>query len=108
MFYNQGKQYKGGVSIIIDFLRGLLFVRSVRPEDAEYEPIREELRLAGLDEEMLRQMELDGCVQFWSGRNWISTTTSIWFDDALIDNPIAHLLHYRKCPRRTPHAQKVI
>lgn len=49
--------------MMIDFLRGLLCVRPVRPEDlavdAEYELIRDELRLAGLDEEMLRQMEPD-------------------------------------------------
>lgn len=49
--------------MMIDFLRGLLCVRLVRPEDlavdAEYELIRDELRLAGLDEEMLRQMEPD-------------------------------------------------
>lgn len=48
---------------MIDFLRGLLCVRPMRSEDlavdAEYELIRDELRLAGLDEEMLRQMEPD-------------------------------------------------
>jgi len=46
--------------MIIGFLRELFHVK---PEnhaiDAEYEPFRDELRLAGLDEEKLRQMEPD-------------------------------------------------
>jgi len=45
---------------MIEFLRALF---SANPEeqalDAEYEPLREELSLAGLDEEELRQMEPD-------------------------------------------------
>ena len=49
--------------MMFDFLRGVLCVRPVRSEelavDAEYEPIREELHLAGLDEETLRRMEPD-------------------------------------------------
>lgn len=49
--------------MIIEFLCGILRDHPVRPEDramdAEFEPVREELDLAGLDEEMLRKMDPD-------------------------------------------------
>ena len=49
--------------MIINFLREFLSVCPVRPGDravdAEFEPVHEELRLAGLDEEALRQMDPD-------------------------------------------------
>ena len=49
--------------MIINVLRELLAVCPVRPEDravdAEGEPVHEELRLAGLDEEALRPMDPD-------------------------------------------------
>ncbi len=49
--------------MIIGFLRELLHVNSLlaedRPMDAEYEPFRDELSLAGLDEEKLRKMDPD-------------------------------------------------
>ena len=47
----------------IAFLRDLLHTRPLRPEDrpmdAEFEPFREELSQAGLDEETLRKMDPD-------------------------------------------------
>jgi len=49
--------------MIIDFLKELMGNYPVRPEDraldAEYEPYRAELRLAGLSEEQLRKMDPD-------------------------------------------------
>ena len=49
--------------MIINFLREFLSVCPVWPEDravdAEFEPVHEELRLAGLDEKALRQMDPD-------------------------------------------------
>lgn len=46
--------------MIIALLRGLFYGNPVEEvPDAEYEPVREELRLAGLDEEVLRQMDPD-------------------------------------------------
>ena len=49
--------------MIIDFFRELMGKHPVRMEDrvldAEYEPYREELSLAGLSEEQLRQMDPD-------------------------------------------------
>ena len=49
--------------MIIEFLRELLRVNVLPPEDqavdAEYEPACDELSLAGLDEEALRRMEPD-------------------------------------------------
>ena len=49
--------------MIIRFLKALLHVNPLpaqdRPVDAEYEPIRDELSLAGLDEEELRKMDPD-------------------------------------------------
>lgn len=45
---------------MIGFLRKLFPVNmEERVLDAEYEPYREELRFAGLDEEQLRQMDPD-------------------------------------------------
>ena len=48
---------------MISFLRELLCACPVRSEDravdAEFEPVREELSLAGLDEEELRKMDPD-------------------------------------------------
>lgn len=48
---------------MIGFMKVLLRVRTglgrKRALDAEYEPCRDELALAGLDEEMLRQMDPD-------------------------------------------------
>ena len=46
--------------MIISFLRELFHVTpEERVMDAEYEPYRDELMLAGLDEEELRQMDPD-------------------------------------------------
>ena len=49
--------------MIIGFLRELLHVNSLlaedRPMDEEYEPFRDELSLAGLGEEELREMDPD-------------------------------------------------
>ena len=46
--------------MIIAFLRELFHVNQEEPVmDAEYEPCRDELCLAGLDEEELRQMDPD-------------------------------------------------
>ena len=46
--------------MIIAFLRELFHVNPVEQVmDAEYEPYRDELSLAGLDEEELRQMDPD-------------------------------------------------
>jgi hypothetical protein len=46
--------------MIIDFLRVLFHANpEERALDAEYEPYREELTLAGLDEEELRRMDPD-------------------------------------------------
>lgn len=49
--------------MIIEFLRALLQVIPLLAEDqaldAEYEPFRDELSLAGLDEEELRKMDPD-------------------------------------------------
>lgn len=48
------------LTMVIDFLRELFLLHSPEPvPDAEFEPVREELLLAGLDEEDLRQMEPD-------------------------------------------------
>lgn len=52
--------------MIIDFWRELLHVNPLlaedRPMDAEYEPFRDELSLAGLNEEELRKMDPDNRV----------------------------------------------
>ena len=52
--------------MIIDFLRELVGRHPVDPAqwalDAEYEPFREELSIAGLSEEQLRQMDPDARV----------------------------------------------
>lgn len=58
---DNGNKYKKEVlKMIIAFFRELFHAN---PEeqvlDAEYEPFREELSLAGLDEEVLRKMEPD-------------------------------------------------
>jgi hypothetical protein len=46
--------------MMITLLRGLFYGNPGEESlDAEYEPVREELRLAGLDEEVLRQMDPD-------------------------------------------------
>lgn len=49
--------------MIIGFLKELLRANPLPPEDqpmdAEYEPARDELRLAGLDEASLRKMDPD-------------------------------------------------
>ena len=46
--------------MMITLLRGLFYGNPEEEAlDAEYEPVREELRLAGLDEEVLRQMDPD-------------------------------------------------
>ena len=46
--------------MVIGFLRELFHYHSGEPAvDARYEPVREELLLAGLDEENLRQMDPD-------------------------------------------------
>lgn len=49
--------------MIIDFLKALFRGNELRAEDvavdAEYEPARDELRLAGLSEEELRRMDPD-------------------------------------------------
>ena len=49
--------------MMIVFLRDFIRVNTLhpidRPVDAEYVPLREELRLAGLDEEELRHMDPD-------------------------------------------------
>lgn len=49
--------------MIIEFLKDLFCVNDLqpldRPMDAEYEPARQELRLAGLSEEALRKMDPD-------------------------------------------------
>lgn len=46
--------------MIVDFLRALLHGRpEERAIDAEYEPYRDELRLAGLSEDALRKMDPD-------------------------------------------------
>lgn len=46
--------------MFIRFLKALFYVNPEdRAMDAEYEPFREELRLAGLSEEALRHMEPD-------------------------------------------------
>lgn len=49
--------------MIIDFLKELLHVNTLSPKDramdAVYEPLRDELSLAGLSEEELRAMEPD-------------------------------------------------
>ena len=49
--------------MIIEFLKGFLRECPLRPEDramdAEFEPVREELDRAGLDEEALRKMDPD-------------------------------------------------
>ena len=48
---------------MIDFLKELLHQNPLLPQDcpmdAEYAPVREELRLAGLNEEELRNMDPD-------------------------------------------------
>ena len=49
--------------MMITLLRGLFYGNPGEEAlDAEYEPVREELRLAGLDEEVLRQMDPDARV----------------------------------------------
>ena len=49
--------------MMIELLREVFRMNTLRPEDipmdAEYEPYRKELRLAGLSERELRQMEPD-------------------------------------------------
>ena len=46
--------------MLIGWMKKLIWSRpEERPLDAEYEPFREELSLAGLDEEVLRKMEPD-------------------------------------------------
>lgn len=49
--------------MIVDFLKALFHINSLRPEDramdGEYEPYRDELRTAGLSEEKLRKMDPD-------------------------------------------------
>ena len=49
--------------MIIGFLRELMHVNSLHAEDravdADYKPVRDELSLAGLDEEELRKMDPD-------------------------------------------------
>lgn len=49
--------------MILNFLRELLYAKPLPPEDrpmdAEFEPFRAELSLAGLDEETLRTMDPD-------------------------------------------------
>ena len=49
--------------MMIQFFRNLLQIHPLRdedvPMDAEYECVRDELRLAGLDEEQLRKMDPD-------------------------------------------------
>lgn len=46
--------------MVIGFLRELFHVRpEEQAMDAEYEPFRKELRLAGLDEDKLRRMDPD-------------------------------------------------
>ena len=46
--------------MVLDFLRELFLLKPLEPAvDAPYEPVREELTQAGLDEETLRQMEPD-------------------------------------------------
>lgn len=49
--------------MIIRFIRDLFHVNPLltrdRPVDAEYVPVRDELRIAGLNEEELRQMDPD-------------------------------------------------
>ena len=53
----------GGIQMIIDFLRELIGRQPVYSADwvldAEYEPCREELKIAGFSEEQLRQMDPD-------------------------------------------------
>ena len=53
----------GEFCMIIGFLREFFQVNPLlaedRPVDAEYEPFREELSLAGLDEEELQKMDPD-------------------------------------------------
>ena len=48
---------------MLTFIKGLIRMNPLLPVDlpmdAEYVPYREELRLAGLDEEILRQMDPD-------------------------------------------------
>jgi hypothetical protein len=49
--------------MIVSFLKTLFPIRPLpetdRPMDAEYAPYRDELRLAGLSEELLRNMDPD-------------------------------------------------
>ena len=63
MGYNGEKKRMGGIQMIIDFLRELIGRQPVhsadRVLDAEYEPHREELKIAGFSEEQLRQMDPD-------------------------------------------------
>ena len=49
--------------MVLDFLRNLLCGKTLseldRPLDAEYEPVRDALSMAGLDEKTLRRMKPD-------------------------------------------------
>ena len=57
--------------MILTFLKELLRQRPLLPQDqaldAEYEPFRDELRLAGLSEEALRKMDPDDRVAVLEG-----------------------------------------